>query len=320
MVKSILILNARRRVFLIKKMKDYISESNIALNIIASDTDFLDPVRFFSDDFVLLPPINSEEFIFKLQKYISDKNIIGIMAWYDSDLKYLYSKSDAIKGLGVKLLLPSKETFEICNDKRKTYDFFSKKGILIPNSFSIDDFKTNEINPFPLFLKPYDGAGSVNCYKIDNINMLKALYDTIPHPVIQQYIEGTMYTVDIFCNYDGNPLCIVPRIRLKVRDSEALISKIQLDDDIISLSKQVVSHLKFVGPLNIQFIKSKSGKTYLLEINPRISGGLDLSIAANAPFHIWIIQFFLNESFASHSPIVENLIMTRYYESLFFEE
>lgn len=320
MTKSILILNARRRVYLIKKMKEYIFSSNIELNIIASDTDLLDPVRFFSDDFVLLPPVNDALFILKLKNYVADKCIIGIMAWYDSDLKDLYAKADAIVELGVKLLLPSKEIFEICNDKRRTHDYFSEKGILTPNCYSFEDFKNNECIPFPLFLKPYDGAGSTHCFKIDNLDMLKTLYDIVPHPFVQQYVEGTMYTVDIFCDYAGRPLCIIPRTRLKVRDSEALISKVQLEDNIISLSMRILSYLNFVGPLNMQFIKNKSGKVYLLEINPRISGGLDLSIAANAPFHIWIIQYFLNKDFEPCPSIVDNLIMTRYYESVFFEE
>lgn len=74
--KSILILNARRRVFLVEKMRSYISKNNLEIKIITSDTNMLDPIRFFSDDFILLPPTKDQSFSKELKRYIREKNII----------------------------------------------------------------------------------------------------------------------------------------------------------------------------------------------------------------------------------------------------
>ena len=86
------------------------------------------------------------------------------------------------------------------------------------------------------------------------------------------------------------------------------------------MSNEILNYLCVVGPVNLQFIKNTVGDIYLIEINPRISGGLDLSIAANAPFHSWIIQYFLDDKFEDMGTIINNLVMTRYYSSVFFEE
>lgn len=44
--------------------------------------------------------------------------------------------------------------------------------------------------------------------------------------VIQPFIEGTEYTVDIFCDFNSNPVYIIPRIRLQVRAGEMLKTQI----------------------------------------------------------------------------------------------
>lgn len=320
MSRSILILNARRRVFLVEKMREYVSKKKLDLKIITSDTNLLDPIRFFSDDFVLLPPANDECFLRELKKCINEKNVIGLMIWYDSDLNYIDELREEISKLGVKLLMPNHTVIDICHDKRRTYEFFKDRGVLTPQIHTFEEFSYFDNISFPLFIKPYDGAGSMWCYKIENRKILEELYYKIPNPIVQDYIEGVMYTVDAFCDYDGEPLCIIPRVRLKVRDSEALVSKIDLDKKIINLSNEILNYLCIVGPVNLQFIKNTVGDIYLIEINPRISGGLDLSMAANAPFHSWIIQYFLDDKFEDMGTIINNLVMTRYYSSVFFEE
>lgn len=319
-MRSILILNARRRVFLVDKMRKYISENNIDIKILTSDSNDLDPIRFFSDGFRILPQSCDSSFLSALENYINDENIIGLMVWNDSDFSFIEKLSSKIKAMGVKLLIPRKEVIDICNDKRKTYDFISDLNLLTPKIHNFKDFSYFNNNVFPLFIKPYDGSGSMWCYKVDNKVFLEYIYYKVPNPLIQDFIEGRMYTVDAFCDYNYEPICVIPRIRLKVRDSEALIAKIDMDSSIISLSKIIISRLKIIGPLNLQFIKTKDGDNYLIEINPRISGGIDLSIAGSAPFHVWILQYFLGQEFIPVKDIKNNLIMTRYYSSIFFQD
>ena len=94
----------------------------------------------------------------------------------------------------------------------------------------------------------------------------------MPDYIIQPFVDGTEYTVDIFCDFDGNPIFITPRIRLAVRDGE-----------IINNIKTLVSEFHPCGPITVQLIREfHTGEDYYIEINPRFGGGAPLSMKAGA--------------------------------------
>lgn len=51
--------------------------------------------------------------------------------------------------------------------------------------------------------------------------------------IIRPYIQEIEYTVDIFCDYEGNPVFTTPRIRVAVRTGEVLKTEIAMDEKII---------------------------------------------------------------------------------------
>ncbi|MBO4779282.1 MAG: ATP-grasp domain-containing protein, partial [Selenomonadaceae bacterium] len=62
-----------------------------------------------------------------------------------------------------------------------------------------------------------------------------------------------------------------PRFKTNHRYSE-----IKFDDTIINVAEKILSLMNFDVPINIQF-RTDNERLYLLEINPRMSGGLQLS-------------------------------------------
>ena len=105
----------------------------------------------------------------------------------------------------------------------------------------------------------------------------------VPDYIIQPYIEGTEYTVDIFCDFDGAPIFITPRIRLAVRAGEVLKTQIVQDQQIICEMRQMLKDYKPCGAITVQLIRQEStGKDYYIEINPRFGGGATLSMMAGA--------------------------------------
>ena len=105
----------------------------------------------------------------------------------------------------------------------------------------------------------------------------------MPDYIIQPFVDGTEYTVDIFCDFDGNPVFITPRIRLAVRAGEVLKTKILQDGKIINNIKTLVSEFQPCGPITVQLIREfHTGEDYYIEINPRFGGGAPLSMKAGA--------------------------------------
>ena len=112
---------------------------------------------------------------------------------------------------------------------------------------------------------------------------MEAYAAQVPDYIIQPFILGTEYTVDIFCDFDGNPIFITPRVRLAVRAGEVLKTEIAQDQKIIADMKKLVADYKPCGQITIQLIRqNKTNDDYYIEINPRFGGGAPLSIKAGA--------------------------------------
>ena len=118
---------------------------------------------------------------------------------------------------------------------------------------------------------------------MNNQEELESLAEMVPDYIVQPFIEGTEYTVDAFCDFEGNPVLITPRIRLAVRSGEVLKTKICQDKTIITEMKRIIEAFKPCGPITVQLIRDiKSGNDYYIEINPRYGGGAPLSMKAGA--------------------------------------
>ena len=145
-----------------------------------------------------------------------------------------------------------------------------------------DDIKSYR-GGYPAFIKPRDGSSSINAFKANNYEELLAYTKQVPDYIIQPFVDGVEYTVDVFCDWKGYPIYITPRIRLAVRAGEVLKSEISQDEDMIAEVKRLISHFKPCGAITIQLLKSKETRlNWYIEINPRFGGGVPLSIKAGA--------------------------------------
>ncbi len=203
------------------------------------------------------------------------------------------------ENIGVKVLTgQNSNLMKILDDKVQTYEYISKIGLreIVPN-FEI----VNSIEEFERAYKNLKTADNRICYKLvkdegavtfrvidDSLENASGLYNTPNAKVtfntakkilsqysfkipllVMIYLNGQEISVDCLSTAHGN--IIIPRYKTNHRYSE-----IRFDSEIMAISEKILSNLNFSVPVNIQF-KMHGGKPYLLEINPRMSGGLQLS-------------------------------------------
>ncbi len=315
MKKHILLLNARRRVFMAKEMDKYLSRNHKEYEIASSDTDRLDPIASRVNCFKVLPKIEDKAFKEELLEYIQECNIKGIILWNNKDFKYIADIKTEIENLNCKVMIPEKEKFQICFDKRKTYEFLTKNNIPTPKTF----LNSSEVDKFPVIVKPYNGAGNMDIHKADNMEQLKLFEKITPNAIIQEYIEGIHYTIDTYTDRNLHTFCIVPRERVKVRDAEVVIARIKIKENLLDIGKQVSERFAVNGPMNIQVIEDCNGIPYVIDMHCRFGGGTDLSIKAGARFHEWMIQDVLRLEENHKFYLNDSLIMTRYLQSIFID-
>lgn len=275
---KILFTSIGRRVELIQAFKLASEDLDIDLEIHGSDISQSAPALMFCDKTVITPRIKDNKYIPFLQEYCFKNDIDALIPTIDTDLMLL---SQNKKNFGkTKVIISAEDKVKLCRDKRYTADYFNSLGLESP--YPIDEW-TKYNGGYPAFIKPKDGSSSISAFKVENEKELELFAEQVPGYIIQPYISGTEYTVDIFCDFDGNPIFITPRIRLAVRAGEVLKTEIVQDHIIIEEIKRLIADYKPCGQITVQLIRQDiTEKDYYIEINPRFGGGAPLSIKAGA--------------------------------------
>ena len=274
----ILFTSIGRRVELIQAFRNAAQNLKMKLEIYGADITKSAPALTFCDNAVLVPKIKDEDYIPELKRICQENEIDALIPTIDTDLMILAENKDDFGK--TKVIISNPEKIAVCRDKRLTADYFNSVGLKSPHP--VDDW-TKYKEGYPAFIKPKDGSSSIFAYKVHNEEELKSYAEQVPDYIIQPFIQGTEYTVDIFCDFNGNPIFITPRIRLAVRAGEVLKTKISQDEKIISEMKELIKDYKPCGQITVQLIHEEhTGDNYYIEINPRFGGGAPLSIKAGA--------------------------------------
>ncbi len=303
-MKKILFTSVGRRVELVQQFKAAALKLNTELEIYGGDLDLTAPAMHFCDKRVILPRIRTAEYIPFLLDFCKKESIDVLIPTIDTDLLVLSEHRTEFLNNGTRVLIAATEKVALCRDKNYTADYFISLGLNAPKTVNlVEDYK----DKFPAFIKPKDGSSSINAFKAEDMEQLKQYGAQIEDYVIQPFVEGTEYTVDIFCDFDGKPVYITPRIRMAVRSGEVLKTKIQQDEDIIAEMKTLVKDFKPWGGITVQLIKDNiTGKNYYIEINPRFGGGAPLSMMAGANAAEALIRLMNHENMQYCPDAAEN--------------
>lgn len=275
---KILFTSVGRRVELVQAFRNAAKKMNIKLEIYGTDITETAPALAFCDYTVIVPRIEDKRYITELKKFCAEETIDALVPMIDTDLMILAQNRESFGQ--TKVIISDYEKIAICRNKQFTAEYFNSVGLKSPHS--VDNWKKYN-SGYPAFIKPKDGSSSIFAYKVKNKNDLRLYAEQVPNYIIQPFIEGTEYTVDIFCDFNGNPIFITPRIRLAVRAGEVLKTKVVYDQKIIAEIKQFIVAYRPCGQITVQLIREKETEVdWYIEINPRFGGGTPLTIKAGA--------------------------------------
>lgn len=288
---KILFTSVGRRVELMQAFQQAAKKLKIQLEIYGADITDTAPALQFCDHTVIVPRIREAYYIPVLQKVCKDEGIDALIPTIDTDLLLLSQHKNEFGR--TKVIISEEDKIALCRDKRFTADYFHSVGLKSPSP--VDDWEKYDAG-YPAFIKPKDGSSSIFAYKVHSEDELKLYAAQVPDYIIQPFMEGTEYTVDIFCDFDGNPIFITPRIRQAVRAGEVLKTEIRQDQKIIAEMKQLIQDYKPCGQITVQLIQQKeTGDNYYIEINPRFGGGAPLTMKAGADSAEMVIRLLKGE-------------------------
>lgn len=267
-------------------------EENVT--IIGADITDTAPALYFCDEKVRVPRISDSGYIPFLQDYCKTNAVACLIPTIDTDLLALAQARETFERNGTKVLISAFEKVALCRDKNLTADYFISLGLKSPRP--VHEVSAHQ-GGYPAFIKPKDGSSSIDAYRADSLEDLQVYAEKIGDYVIQPFIEGAEYTVDIFCDYEGSPVYITPRERIAVRAGEVLKTKIVQDRRMIAEMQTLIADFHPCGQITVQLIREKeTGEDYYIEINPRFGGGAPESIKAGADSAEAVIRMLRGEA------------------------
>lgn len=275
----ILFTGVGRRVELIQAFRNAALVLNKDLKIYGADMAGTAPALAFCDFSRKVVAMKDPTYIDNLLEICKSDNIDLVVPTIDTDLLVLSENMGRFEEIGTRVLVSKLDKIRICRDKNRTSQFLVDCGLKAP--MPVNNWRKYG-SGFPAFIKPKDGSSSINAYKVDSVEELELYAKQIDDYVVQPFVKGHEYTIDAFCDWEGNPISIVPRERLQVRAGEVLKTQICLDEKMIAETKVICEAFKPCGPMTVQLIRDKNGVDWFIEINPRYGGGAPLSMKAGA--------------------------------------
>ena len=280
--------------------------------VVGVDIDPLAVGRFVCDKFYQVHKASEPRFIPELVQICTEHDIDAILPSLEIEARELKEYEHEFKH--TKILSPRLNTIDVCNDKLKTHNFLKKIGVNVP-----DIYDTNTPSDkvfFPVMIKPRDGRGG------DGIN--KALcpvelrHYSKSNCIVEKYISGVEYTIDILSDLNGEPISIIPRTRIDVESGISMKGKTIYDKEIIETCRKIAKELGLVGGSCIQCIK---GKEFMFtDINLRFGGGSLLAFKADPMMFKNLERIVMGEKAIKPDGFQEGLTMLRYYAEVYIKE
>lgn len=312
---NVLLTSAGRRNYLVDYFKEAVQPYGGMVHAINSHINA--PALFVADQYSIAPPIYSEGYVDFLIDYCSKNNIQVIVPLLDNDLPVLAKNMARFESVGIYVLVPEEWIAVMANDKFKTYQFLKESGFdTVPTFCDLDDFnlarQKGEID-FPVIIKPRWGMGSLSVYQAENEEELNFYlkkarkeiensflkYESSQDPgkelLIMAYITGEEYMLDLINDLQGNHQVTVVNKKLLRKGGETEAVETVSHPELELLGKRVSQIFRFPLIMDADVFWT-NGKAYILEFNPRFSGGYPFTHYAGVNLPKALIRWLKGET------------------------
>jgi len=314
---NVLMTAGSRRVPLVQAFRHALNALGVPGRIIVTDVNPLSPAVHVADRAYRVPLSTEPAYVPELLAICAAEQIRVVVPTIDDELPLLGEARSRFREAGTIVACSPPETSLICNDKFETCRQLREAGV--PAAATYLPVTLPDDPRLPLFIKPRVGRGAVKAFPLRSADELRFFLTYVEDPVIQEYLDGPEFTIDVLCDFNGQPLAIVPRERVVIRAGVTDRGRTVHDPRLIELARAVCAALPFAGPLNIQ-CRMRGADPVVFEINPRFSGGIPLTIQAGADFPQLLLKLAMGRPVApSIGAFRAGLWMTSFETSFFLD-
>ncbi len=223
---------------------------------------------------------------------------------------------------GVTIATVDTELLTQLSNKTSTYRLLAEHGLPCPDWEEVNDWNSllQSANVFlrkhrRIVVKPAVSRGGRDVFHLqheecETTMQAKELYLSMAtfqadykteiekhYPlVVMEELDGPVHDLDMLA-WEGKPLAIVARKRLDSNNPNS--GHLVLDQpDFVEMGKQLIKRFNLSWLYDCDFMFDKKGQPKIIEINPRQSGSVSISIAAGIPLLDHVISLAKRESVA----------------------
>jgi carbamoyl-phosphate synthase large subunit len=294
--------------------------------VVAADPDPLAAGLALADQSVLLPFADDERFVPAVVSAVEHHAVEALITTVAEEMPPLRIGLASLAERGAAFWCSPTAAVSCCIDKWGFARAVEAANLPGPATVLADPDGDRSLLtglPGPWVVKPRFGRGSRDISFVEEPDELAWAVRRTPGAIVQTRCRGREFTADVLIGRDGAVAGVVPRWRLETKAGISTKGTTFSDPRIDRLVGDTVAALGLEGAINLQgFVDDEAdpGATdavQLVEVNPRFSGGLALSLASGAD----LVGEFLRGTLGL--PIrpercrhEDGVTMTRYYEEI----
>lgn len=234
----------------------------------------------------------------------------------DAELRPLGKTRDEFRRAGIELLLAPDSALEVCLDKLALAERCAGH-LPVPRTERLDKVADPESWNYPVMIKPRSGSGSRGISVAASSEELLRL-EPSPDFLVQDYLPGEEYSVDVLADVTGHVVAAVPRVRERVDSGVSVAGRTVHDAELERLAAGVAAATGLTYVANVQFRRDAAGRPALLEVNPRFPGAMPLTVASGVDMPLMALDSLRGRPLPEHADFSETA-MVRYLEERFVE-
>lgn len=256
------------------------------------------PIRLVCDQWEAEPEVEGAEYVRWCLEYC-EKNHVDVFVPRRGAIDIAGARAD-FEARGTRVMLEDAPIMEVMGSKDRAYALFEERRIGIVPQYAV----VTDVSGFEAAYANLSSRYERVCFKfvrdvggksyrlIDNgIDPYAALYrkqgtrisleaalaalgsrESFPPLMLMPYLPGDEVSVDCLMTQDG--LIALPRVKDPTR-----VERVRFDEEILFFCRDLYSKIPLEQPCNIQF-KYLDGVPYILEVNTRMSGGIQMACRA----------------------------------------
>lgn len=226
----------------------------------------------------LVPRGDADGFVNELIGICLAAGIDVVVPTVDAELAPLAAARTRFGDAGIHLLLARQHALTTALDKWALMRALSGH-VRIPESALVDATFDAAALAYPVVAKPRRGSGSRGVVVARRQSDLAGLPRDGSY-LVQEYLPGPEYSLDVLVRRDGSVAAVVPRERLRTDSGIATVSRTVVDRDLIDLGAGAAEAIGLTGIGNVQCRRDPAGEPAVIEINPRVPGTMGLTVTA----------------------------------------